>query len=142
METKRFNRPSAAAPCPGAAASVDRPLSVMCAMLSRGQGGLEQSLLDYCEALSGAGERVAALVHPEWPGIAELQRLGIELATFRSLGEWDPLAAARLRRLLSRRAPDVALTIGRRASSLVRRALARRSRPAHVAVTPNSASRI
>lgn len=109
----------------------------MCVMLSRGQGGLEQSQLDYGEALSGAGEQVMALVHPDWPGIAELDRLGIATTTFRSLGEWDPLAAARLRRLLSARAPDVALTIGRRASTLVRKALARRPGPLHVAVTPN-----
>lgn len=138
MTTKSFNRPVGAAGDAGPDGSAGgRSIAVMCAMLSRGQGGLEQSLLDYAEALSGAGEQVAALVHPEWPGRAQLERLGIEAATFRSLGEWDPLAAARLRRLISTRAPDVVLTIGRRASTLARKALARLPRPPHVAVTPN-----
>lgn len=142
MPTKSFNRAFAAGAPAAAGASFaasdgDRPLAVMCVMLSRGQGGLEQSLLDCCEALSGAGEQCVALVHPDWPGIAELERLRIETVTFASLGEWDPLAAARLRQLLARRAPDVALTIGRRASTLARKALARRRGPVHVALTPN-----
>ena len=106
-------------------------------MLSPGQGGLEQSLLDYCEAIASEGEEVVALVHPDWPGIAKLQRLGIGVVALRSMGEWDPLATARLRRLVSAHAPDVVVSIGRRASLLLRRALIRQSGPAHVAVTPN-----
>jgi glycosyltransferase involved in cell wall biosynthesis len=106
-------------------------------MLSAGQGGLEQSLLDYSEALVRQGHPVLAIVHPDWPDMEALRRLPVEIATCRTLGDWDPFASWRLRRILRARAPALVLTIGRRPSRLVRKALRRLPQIAHVAKTPN-----
>lgn len=93
-------------------------------MLSAGRGGLEQAQLDYCEALRQTGRRVIAVLHPEAPARSALADLQIEQVTCRSLGEWDPLAIRRLRRLLLREQPRVITTIGRRAGALLRKARA------------------
>jgi glycosyltransferase involved in cell wall biosynthesis len=138
MRTESFNRSARPAEAPAAAAvNEGDPLSVVCAMLSRAQGGLEQSLLDYCEALTRQGHRVLAVTHPDWPGLPELARLPLEHVGCRSFGEWDPLAMLRLRRLFRSAGADIVLTIGRRASALARRALAPMPGLPQVAVTPN-----
>ncbi|HEX6141672.1 MAG TPA: glycosyltransferase family 4 protein [Geminicoccaceae bacterium] len=102
---------------------------VAVAMLGPGLGGLEQSLLDYTEALALEGHRVVAICHPEWPERAVLAERAATVETCRSLGAWDPLAALRLRRVLARLAPAATITIGRRASGLVRRAQRGRTLP-------------
>lgn len=139
MPEKSFNSATTEigidAPSPDA--SRQHPLHVVCVMLSRGLGGLEQSAIDYAEALSLEGHRVTALVHPDWPGGATLDQLGVARESCTSLGEWDPLAAFRLRRRIGGLAPAVVVTIGRRASALVRRALGRPGDPPQVAATPN-----
>ena len=112
-------------------------LSVACVMLSAARGGLEQSFIDYCEALQFGGHRVLAVAHPHWPGRSRLTELSVEQTTIRSLNEWDPMAGARLRRLLKSAAPSIVLTIGRRASRLSQRALRRLPGPRQVAQTPN-----
>lgn len=101
-----------------------RPLPhVACVMLSAGVGGLEQSLIDYCEALLVAGHRVTAVCHPGWPGRSSLDALGVDRHACRTLGGWDPFAAARIRRILRRSGAALAFTIGRRATALTRMAL-------------------
>lgn len=106
-------------------------------MLSGGQGGLEQSMLDYCGALATEGHRVMAITHPDWPGLEGLGRLPVQVADCRTLGEWDPLAVLRLKKLLRLARSDIVLTIGRRASGLTRRALSGVFNLPQVAVTPN-----
>lgn len=106
-------------------------------MLSAARGGLEQSLIDYCEALQLGSHRVLAVVHPHWPGRSQLTELSVEQTTIRSLNEWEPMAPARLRRVLKTVAPSIVLTIGRRASRLGQRALRRLPGPRQVAQTPN-----
>jgi glycosyltransferase involved in cell wall biosynthesis len=111
---------------------------VACVMLAPGLGGLEQSLIDYCEALLLEGHPVHAVIDPRWAGRRALERL--PLATILPLancGEWDPLAVHRLRRWLRAAAPPLVLTIGRRASTIVRRARRPRPLPLQVGVTPN-----
>jgi glycosyltransferase involved in cell wall biosynthesis len=118
----------------GTVSETRRP-RIACVMLSARQGGLEQSLLDYCEALATERHAVHAVVHPRWPGRATLAHL--PLAEVTTLGTWherDPLAAWRLRVRLRAFAPDAILTIGRRASVVTRRA---RTGLPQVAVTPN-----
>jgi hypothetical protein len=113
-------------------------IAVACVMLAPGLGGLEQSLVDYCEALLIERHPVHAVIDPRWAGRAALERM--PLATIMPLAncnEWDPLAAHRLRSWLRAAAPRVVLTIGRRASTLVRRARRRLPEPLQVGVTPN-----
>lgn len=105
-------------------------------MLSRGLGGLEQSLLDYAKGLRRAGADVTPVVRPRWPGLRELEETALPFRTCASLGEWDPFAAARLATLIREVEADVVISIGRRATQIVRRAL-RRDGPVHVARTPN-----
>ena len=112
------------------------PRRIAVVMLSRGLGGLEQSFLDYVAALDHRGWSILAVHHPAWPRAAELAGLGVDRTGIASLGEWDPLAARRLRRVLEHDATAV-ITIGRRATTLVRRALEGRAGPAQLAVTPN-----
>ncbi len=112
--------------------------AVTCVMLAPGLGGLEQSLLDYCEALLVEGHRVEAVVHPRWAGLPALTRLRLAAITpLATLNEWDPLAVRRLRQRLRAAPPAVLLTIGRRASVLARRARRRLPPLPQVGVTPN-----
>jgi glycosyltransferase involved in cell wall biosynthesis len=113
-------------------------LPVACIMLSAGRGGLEQSLLDYCEALLLERHPVHAVVHPRWAGRAALERLPLRaIAPLINCNEWDPLAVRRLRNWLRAAAPRVVLTIGRRASALTCRAGRRLPQLVQVGVTPN-----
>ena len=112
--------------------------AVACLMLSSARGGLEQSLLDYCEALLLERHPVHALVDPRTAIRPFLERLPLEsLSLLRNANEWDPLAVRRLRRWLGDSTPAVALTIGRRASALTRRARRRLPGLPQVGVTPN-----
>jgi glycosyltransferase involved in cell wall biosynthesis len=113
-------------------------IPVACVMLAPGLGGLEQSLVDYCEALLLERHPVHAAIHPRWAGRATLERL--PLATILPLAncnEWDPLAVHRLRGWLRAAAPRLVLTVGRRASTLVRRARRRLPLPLQVGVAQN-----
>jgi glycosyltransferase involved in cell wall biosynthesis len=107
-------------------------------MLAPGLGGLEQSLVDYCEALLVEGHPVEAVVHPRSAGLPALARLPLTAITpLANLNEWDPLAVRRLRERLRAAPPRVVLTIGRRASTLARRARRRLRSLPQVGVTPN-----
>jgi glycosyltransferase involved in cell wall biosynthesis len=107
-------------------------------MLAPGLGGLEQSLLDYCEALALEGHPVEAVVHPRWAALPALERLPLTAITpLGNLSQWDPLAVRRLRRRLRTAPPAAVLTIGRRAATLVRRARRRLPPLLQVGVTPN-----
>ena len=115
----------------------ERP-AVACIMLSPGLGGLEQSLLDHCEALLLERHPVHALVDPRSAIRPALERLPLAtLGTLRHANEWDPFAVRALRGWLRATSPDLVLTIGRRASSLARRACRRLAGLTQVGVTPN-----
>jgi glycosyltransferase involved in cell wall biosynthesis len=106
-------------------------------MLSAGGGGLEQSLIDYCEALLMAGHPVTAVCHPDWPGRNSLDSLGAVRENCRSLGDWDPFAVARIRHILRRSDVALVFTIGRRATALTRRALGAPRPVPQASKTPN-----
>lgn len=113
-------------------------LSIACVMLGTGPGGLEQSMVDYCEALLLEGHQVRAVIHPRAAKRNALERLPLaELWALKALNEFDPIAAARLERWLRRASVALVLSIGRRASVLTRRARRRLHHLPQVAVTPN-----
>jgi glycosyltransferase involved in cell wall biosynthesis len=95
-------------------------------MFGRGQGGIEQALVDYCEAQRFMGHEPVALVHPQAAVRALLAAKGIESRTLSNFGAWDPLAAFRLKGMLKALSPDICIAHGNRAVSLLKIARGRR----------------
>jgi glycosyltransferase involved in cell wall biosynthesis len=98
------------------------PLRVVNAMLGRGLGGLEQTLLDYGDALTLAGHEVHAVIHPDAAIRGALEARGATWHPLPHLGAWDPFAVGRLRELLRRLRPDASFAHGNRAVGLLSRA--------------------
>ena len=77
-------------------------------MLAQGFGGAERYFVDLSLELARRGHAVLAICHPS--GLAR-ERLGcapgLEIATARSLGSWDPFAARRLRAIVGAFRPVV-----------------------------------
>jgi glycosyltransferase involved in cell wall biosynthesis len=92
-------------------------------MLSRIAGGIEQAFVDYCEGLQQRGHRITAITHPNAAINKDLRALEIEPVTLQNFGEWDVLAARRLRRQLLTFKPDIVLTHASRALQLARKAV-------------------
>lgn len=102
-------------------------MHIVCVMFSRGLGGMEQSLLDYCSALSAQGHKVTAFIHPGAMIETPLNRLveesdDISIECLRNFGQWDFLAANRFRKMLRKIHPDAVITFGNRAVSLAKHA--------------------
>lgn len=95
-------------------------------MFGKGQGGIEQALIDYCDALRLFGHEVIALVHAEAAIIPALQSQGITVYTLTNFGAWDPIAIVRLYNALKHIKPDACIAHGNRAISLLRMARAPR----------------
>jgi len=91
-------------------------------MFSAIAGGIEQAFVDYCEALHIRGHRVTAITHPKAAINPQLKALGIEPISLHNIGEWDIFAMRKLRRILHKLAPDVAVTHTHRSFALTRRA--------------------
>lgn len=91
-------------------------------MFGRALGGIEQALVDYCEALRFSGHDVHAVIHPKAEIRPVLKKFGIPVHVLSNLGAWDPLAALKLRGLLKRLSPDVCIAHGNRALSLLSKA--------------------
>ncbi|MBI1731889.1 MAG: glycosyltransferase [Gammaproteobacteria bacterium] len=78
------------------------------AMLARGFGGAERYFVDLSRELARRGHQVLAITHPSGMAVSALRgTAGLELATARSLGTWDPVVVRRLRRLLLEFRPAV-----------------------------------
>jgi glycosyltransferase involved in cell wall biosynthesis len=97
------------------------PLRIANVMLGRRLGGLEQALLDYTDALSRTGHEVHAVVHPDAAIRPALEQRGAAWHGLAHLGEWDPLAALRLRLLLRQMRAQLCIAHGNRAMRLLRR---------------------
>ncbi len=102
-------------------------------MLGRRLGGLEQAMLDYNDALSRTGHEVHAVIHPDAAIRPALERRGAVWHGLAHLGDWDPVAAARLRLLLQQLDASISIAHGNRAMRLLHRAGA----DPLVAVLPN-----
>jgi glycosyltransferase involved in cell wall biosynthesis len=97
-------------------------LRVVNAMLGRGLGGLEQTLLDYGDALTLAGHEVHAVIHPDAAIRGALEARDTTWHPLPHLGAWDPFAVGRLRELLRTLRPDASFAHGNRAVRLLSRA--------------------
>ncbi len=95
-------------------------MRILNVMLGRGLGGLEQALLDYAVALTQCGHEVHTVIHPNAALRPALEAKRATLHGLPHAGAWDPLAAARLRRLLRQLSPDISIAHGNRAVNLLR----------------------
>lgn len=92
-------------------------------MFSRGNGGIEQAFIDYCEGLNARGHRITAIIQPGAKVTSTIASLGIDIINLRNWGEWDIWAARRLRQQLETLQPDVIIAGSNRAMSLSHRAV-------------------
>lgn len=92
-------------------------------MFSRGGGGIEEAFVDYCEGLRDLGHQVVAVTAPNALMNADLAGLNIETHSIGNWGEWDYIAAFRLRRLLIELKVDVVIAHANRAFGLSRKAV-------------------
>jgi len=102
-------------------------------MLGRHLGGLEQAALDYHDALARTGHEVHTVIHPDATIRLRLEQRGAAWHGLAHLGEWDIVAAVRLRRLLQRLGTEISIAHGNRAMHLLRRA----TQKPLIAVLPN-----
>jgi glycosyltransferase involved in cell wall biosynthesis len=87
-------------------------------MFSAIGGGIEQAFVDYCEGLQARGHQVTAVTHPAAVVNPQLRLLGITPVSMRNLGEFDPIAILRLRRILRKAAPNIIIAHTTRSCTL------------------------
>jgi glycosyltransferase involved in cell wall biosynthesis len=92
-------------------------------MLGKGKGGLEQAALDYHEALLIAGHTPVSVIHPHSALRESFREQGGDTVLLPQHGEWDILAAWRLRKLAAQHEATLAIAHGNRAISLALKAL-------------------
>lgn len=96
-------------------------------MFGRELGGIEQAFLDYSKCLSDAGHQVIALIHPDAAVRQPLSHLNVMVQRVSNRGQWDLFAASRLNKLVfSKYQPDIIITHGNRATSLMLKAANRK----------------
>ncbi len=103
-------------------------------MFGRGLGGLEQSFLDFCEALLSRGKQITTLVHPQAQTRQELEIIAQEydrndnvsnaaltIIPISNFGQWDFIAKSKIRKTLIKTKPDIIIVFGNRAISLTKK---------------------
>lgn len=103
-----------------------RLMRIINIMLAKGMGGIEQSFLDYTHALQRQGHEVFSITHPKAEAAALIDSPSERLHTVANMGEWDPFAVWRLRRLMAEIKPHVCVAHGNRALGLMAKANAAR----------------
>jgi len=99
-------------------------------MLARGFGGAERYFVDLSHELARRGHEVLAVCHPAGMARASLKPVpGLEIATLRPLGPWDPILPRRLRVLIADYRPAVVQAHLARAVHLAGKALANKQAP-------------
>ncbi|MCE3233398.1 MAG: glycosyltransferase family 1 protein [Rickettsiaceae bacterium] len=88
-------------------------------MFSRGLGGIEQSFVDYCEAIKAQGNKVTAIIHPKAAIRQQLVPLGINIVNVGNIGHWDFFAKSYIKKILKQANPDAVIAHGNRAIRLL-----------------------
>ncbi len=96
-------------------------MHIMNVMFSRNLGGIEQALVDYCEAIKGQGHQVTAIIYPKAAIKTKLMDLKINIIEVKNLGSWDFMAKNYLAKIIRQTNPDAIITHGNRAISLVKK---------------------
>lgn len=115
-------------------------MHVVNAMFGKGLGGIEQALVDYCEALKLKGHKVTAIISYQAKIKPSLLSLGVNIIEIRNFAVWDVFAKLYLKKILEQINPDVVINHGNRAICLVKGAVKRiafHKHPVIIAVTHN-----
>jgi len=91
-------------------------MRVLNIMLGRKRGGLEQVAVDYCVALKSRGHDVRMAVAKGAAVVPQLQKLNIPFTEIPFAYRWNPLARAKLHRLMA--GVDVSVVHGNRAGEI------------------------
>ncbi|HIB50496.1 MAG TPA: glycosyltransferase [Phycisphaerales bacterium] len=84
-------------------------------MLGKGHGGLEQVAIDYHLAFESRGHKVTTVVPPNSWAKTILLSFTSNIIDFKNAGEWDPIAAYKLSKIIKREKPDAIICHGNRA---------------------------
>ncbi len=95
-------------------------MHIINAMFSRCLGGIEQSFVDYCEAIKGQGHKVTAIIHPKAAIRAALLPLGVNIINVTNFGAWDIFAKIYLKKIFKQTRPDAIIAHGNRAVQLIK----------------------
>lgn len=96
-------------------------MRIVNAMFSQGSGGIEQCVVDYCEALLHSGHKVSALIHPK--SVIKEQLLGIDnlnILGVKNCGQYDFFAKSYIKKILKQINADIVIAHGNRAVSLLK----------------------
>lgn len=90
-------------------------------MFSKKLGGIEQSFVDYCEALRMRGHQVTAIITPHAPIKPVLLALkDVNIIEVKTLGNWDVLAKRYIKKIIQQIKPDAIINHGGRAACIMR----------------------
>jgi glycosyltransferase involved in cell wall biosynthesis len=85
------------------------------AMFGRKKGAIEQAFIDYCKVLAELNQNVVALAYQETP-VIKMVPSNVVCKTITNFGQFDPLVAWKLKKIVKEVNPDVIITHGTRAS--------------------------
>lgn len=100
-------------------------MHILHALFTHALGGLEQSYLDYTDALIASGHRVTALVDPQAPYIHSLKQRRVDIITVRCFGYYDVFATSAIRHYIRELKPTMLIGHNSRAMTMLRKARGR-----------------
>ena len=84
-------------------------------MLGKGRGGIEQVAIDYHQAFESRGHNVTTVVAPSSWAKTVLPLFTTDIIDLKNAGQWDPIAAYKLSRIITQEKPDAIICHGNRA---------------------------
>lgn len=107
--------------------------SALVVMLGSGRGGLEQTAFDFADLYERAGFSTRMVLSSQSPYLSDMTR---PVSTLANRGDWDLMAAFRLRRLIQTLRPGLVHVVGKRAARLTYRFYPHHQFPRLIASTP------
>lgn len=111
-------------------------MHILNVMFGCGLGGIEQSFVDYCEAIKLTGNKASALIHPDAKIKESLLKVGINITGVKNCGHWDFFAKSYINKIVKQLNPDAIIAHGNRAARLTKYAAAKNKCPL-ITVTHN-----
>jgi glycosyltransferase involved in cell wall biosynthesis len=105
-------------------------------MLGKSHGGLEQVAVDYHLAFESRGHKVTTVIPPNAWAKTVLQSFTTDVIYLKNAGQWDPIAAYKLSKIIKQEKPDAIICHGNRAIRICLKAA--KGRAPVIAVAHNS----